>query len=161
MHANQVEATKHQGKSIIHALPTAGLTQNGVHGGFILALIYNLAERQTQTYTHYSSMEFTFKSLFSSQRGAAATYVCKCSAGHPVKVCEQSQRHCLHLLSWFYRLYFVLSGSICWVVELSMPGTSSLVCPSVSALSQLLWAVIVRIDFLFPYILTVIIVRLL
>ena len=56
MNANQAEATKHQSESIIHALPTAGLTQNGVYREYFLALIYNLAERQTQTYAHYSGI---------------------------------------------------------------------------------------------------------
>lgn len=39
MNADQAEATKHQRKSIIHALPTVSLTQNGVYREFFEALI--------------------------------------------------------------------------------------------------------------------------
>ncbi len=61
MSANQAEATKHQSKSVIYALPTAGLTQNGVYVEFFLALIYNFTERQIQTHAHYSGIKFTLR----------------------------------------------------------------------------------------------------
>lgn len=42
MNANQAEATTHQSKSNIHALPKTGLTHSGVYGDFFWALIYNI-----------------------------------------------------------------------------------------------------------------------
>lgn len=78
MNANQAEATKHQSKSIIHALPTAGLTPNGVYGDFFggginLQYIWktNSNIRLLQQY------KIHFKSLYSSQRWAAAIYMCE------------------------------------------------------------------------------------